>query len=262
MADATLARAWELWKAGEAADSLPLAEWRLLDLEASLRREQHRFPEALARLDEALAACDGGDLARGRLLTNKANVLQQKGDHAGALAALAEAAPAVEASGSKDLLLRLRFNTSANLCNLERYAEAEALLPGVRELAIELGQELILIRVVWLQSKLSAGQGRTGEALSGLQQVSRDFANRRLPYEAALSSLDLAVLLLGEGRTAEVQQLATTIGWIFRSKGIAREALAALSLFCEAARHETATVEITMRTIAEVEKAKVSAPSR
>src|SRR5262249_50298671 len=138
-ASAELERCWTLWREGEPAASLPLAGWRLLDLEASLRRAQHRFAEARERLEEALAACDGGAAAVGRLLVKKGNLLQQMGDHAGALAALEEARPAVEGSGDPHLLLRLRFNTVANLVHLERYSAAEALLPAVRELAIEQG---------------------------------------------------------------------------------------------------------------------------
>jgi len=74
------ARTWELWQAGRAAASLPLAEWRLLALEAALRREQHRFPEALERLDRALTLCGDQPEAAGRILLAKQQVLQQMGD--------------------------------------------------------------------------------------------------------------------------------------------------------------------------------------
>jgi len=92
------------------------------------------------------------------------------------------------------------------------------------------------------------------EAKAGLEQVIQEFAD--LPYEAALASLDLAVLYLKAGQTAEVKRLAGAMGGIFEAKGIAREALAALTLFCEAARQETATVELAKRVIAEVERAR------
>jgi len=252
-ASALFERCWALWREGKAA-ALPLAEWRLLDLEASLRRAQHRFSEARDRLDEALAACDGGALAEGKLLVAKANVLEQAGDFLGALAALEEAAPAVEGSGDPNLVFALRFNTVVNLVYLERYAAAAARLPAVRELAAEQGRQLHLIRLSWLESKVAAGQGRGEEAKAGLEQVIRDFAD--LPYEAALASLDLAVLYLKEGQTAEVKRLAGAMGGIFEAKGIAREALAALTLFCEAARQETATVELAKRVIGEVERAQ------
>jgi transcriptional regulator with XRE-family HTH domain len=261
-ADATFRRAWELWQAGTAADPDPLAEWRLLDLEASLRREQHRFAEALVLLDRARSACEAGPGALGLILLNKANVEQQSENFAGALDALEEASPMVEASGDPHLLFSLFFNTSTNLAFLERYAEAAKLLPSVRELAVQQGNVLGLTRVLWLAARVDAGQGQGEEALAGLEQVRRDFTAHTLPYEAALSSLDMAVLLLKRGRTAEVKELAVAMAWIFKANGIAREALAALALFCEAARQDAATVELAQRVIAEIEKAQRLALSR
>lgn len=261
-ADAELREAWALWRAGASAQPEILPEWRLHDLEASLRREQRRFPEALQCLGRAFALRGGEPAAAGHILLNKEHVFDAMGDTQRALAALEEAEPFVEAAGDPHLLLRFRFKKVDNFCALERYAEAAERLPAVRELALAQGKELDQIRVAWLAARVDAGQGRREEALAGLEEVSRDFNRLDLPYEAALASLDLAVLYLKEGQTAEVKRLAVAMCEIFEAKGIAREALAALALFCEAARQETATVELVKRVIAEVEKAQRSASSR
>jgi tetratricopeptide (TPR) repeat protein len=258
-ADAELKAAWALWRAGEPAEPELLPEWRLHDLEASLRRAQQRFPAALQCLDRARALCGGEPVATGHILLKKEHLFHAMGDTRGALAALEEAAPFVEAAGDRQQLFALRFNLADNLCTLERYAEAAERLPRVREMALAPGRELDQIRVAWLAAKVAAGQGRREEALAGLDQVIRDFNRLDLPYEAALAGLDLAVLYLKEGQTAEVQRLAVAMRGIFEAKGIAREALAALALFCEAARQETATVELAKRVIAEVETAQRSA---
>ncbi len=148
----------------------------------------------------------------------------------------------------------------ANLVHLEQYEKGERLLAEVREMAVAQRRNLHLIRLTWLESKVAAGRGRTEEAKAGLEQVIQEFAG--LPYEAALASLDLAVLQLKEGRTAEVKELAGAMGGIFEVKGIAREALAALRLFCEAAIQEGATVELAKQVIAEVERAqRASSPA-
>jgi transcriptional regulator with XRE-family HTH domain len=249
-------RSRALWRKGEPPASLPLAGWRLLDLEASLRRAQHRFPEARKLLDEALETCDGGALAVGRLLVKKANLAQQQVDHTGALAALEEASSKIESAGDPDLLFALRFNTVVNLIYLERYEEAATQLPAVRELAIEQDRQLDQIRLRWLAAKLAAGQGRREDAKAGFKQVIEDFAD--LPYEAALASLDLVLLYIENGETTEVKRLAVAMERIFEAKGIAREALAALTLFGEAARQEAATVELAQRVIGEVERARGS----
>ena len=55
-----------------------------------------------------------------------------------------------------------------------------------------------------------------------------------------------------------MQTLAISMGWIFTSKKIHKNALAALALFCEAARMEAATVELTRQVIAEIERVRRS----
>jgi tetratricopeptide (TPR) repeat protein len=255
-ADGTFRKAWDLWKAGPAVDFDPLAEWRLLSLEASLRRAQHRFSESLDLLDRARDTCDESPAGIGRILMKKSHVLEQQEDFAGALASLQEATPMIEVSGDHHLLFGLRFDTVANLRHLQRYVEAETLLKDVRELAVQQASELSLTRVTWLGANIASGLGRMEEAMAALEQVRGDFAARELPYEAALSSLDLAVLWLAVGRTSQVKALAFGMGWIFKAKGIDQKALAALTLFCEAARQETATVELTRQIIADIEAAR------
>ncbi len=258
-ANEAFGRAWDLWRAGNGSDPGLLAEWRLLSLEASLRRAQHRFSAALKLLDRAREASQDYQAASARILLKKGNVLEQMGDSENALAALRQAAPFVEDSGNPRLILCLRFDTANNLYLLSRYAEAAELLPKVREWAVQQGNELDLTRVVWLESRVAAGAGRTEEAIAGLEQVRKEFTTRELAYDAALSSLDLAVLWLEAGRTAEVKELAVAMGWIFRAEGIHREALAALRLFSHAARQESATAGLARQVVTEIEKVRRSA---
>src|SRR5262249_5956053 len=76
-ADAAFARSDELWQKG-AADHGPLDEIRLLDLKASLRRDQRRLAESLSLLDQAVAA-DKTGVAKGRLLILRAKTLEELG---------------------------------------------------------------------------------------------------------------------------------------------------------------------------------------
>jgi len=255
----TFVRALVLWQAGEGVDPYPLAEWWMPVIESSLRRGQGNFQQALELLDGASAVCGKDPWARALILLNKEHVFNQIGDLQGALAALEEAAPWVEAAGDPRLNFAQCFNRADNLCKQERYADAEALLGKIREFAVQEASELKLIRVGWLTSKVAAGQGRLEAAIAGLEQVRKDFTDRALPYEAALSSLDLALIWLKAGRRNEVRNLALAMAWIFKAKKIRREALAALRLFCEAAQQDAVTVELTQQVIAEVEKVKRSA---
>jgi tetratricopeptide (TPR) repeat protein len=260
-ADEAFGKSWSLRPAGMDSDSELLPEWRLLDLEASLRREERRFSNALQLLDRARFASGGDPVAVSRILLKKDHVLNVMGDFEAALAVLAEAAPVVEASGDPHLLFALHFNRTDELSHLERWEEAAKLLPVVTEMAAEQGNALDLIRLTWLQAKVAAGQGRAEEAIAKLEKVSSDFTDRRLPYEAALSSLDLAILWLKAGRNAEVALIALGMKWIFEAKKIQREALMALRLFCDAAEREAATVELARQVIADLERAERSGPA-
>lgn len=259
-ADKAFSRAWKLWEAGATADPMILTEWRLFDLESSLRREQHRFAEALDALDKAKSFNGASPTITARLLLKKEHVLEQMGDPKRALATLEEAAPFVEILGDPRLRFAHLFKTVNNLHHLERYREAAERLPKVRELALQQSNELDLLRVVWLEARVAAGEGRREQAMVGLEQVRQDFTTRGLPYDAARASLELSLLYLEEGCTAEVRNLARSMGWIFQAQGIAREALAALSLFLDAAQQETATVELTRRVVTELERMRTSAP--
>jgi transcriptional regulator with XRE-family HTH domain/tetratricopeptide (TPR) repeat protein len=260
-ADEAFARAWDLWRTGAKAAPELLPEWRLFSLEASLRRAQHRFSAALELLDKAQERSGGHQpVVVAQVLLQKGNIFEQMRDFGSALAELMKAAPLVEDFGDPRMIFGLCFDTANNLQYLGQYKQAAELLPRVRDLAVQQGNELDLLRLLWLESKVKAGQNQRGEALAGLEQVRQDFTARSMSYDAALSGLDLAMLLLKEGRTGEVKELALTMGWIFTTQGIAREALAALQLFCNAASQEAATVELARKVIADIEQARRSAP--
>lgn len=75
------------------------------------------------------------------------------------------------------------------------------------------------------------------------------FSRRNLPFDYALVSLELAVLLLELGRAKEVKALVEEMLQIFRTQKVEREALAALRLFCDSAQQETITVELAKRIV-------------
>ena len=259
--DEAFARAWELWQAGEGSDPELLPEWRLLDLEVSLRREQHRFAESLDLVERATEGVRRDPGARGRILLKKESILERMGDIEGAFTVLSEAMPLIEGSGDSRLIFALRFKIVKHLCYLTRFEEASTALLGVRAMAIEQADQLSLIRVLWLDAKVLAGLRKVSEATASLEQVRAQFSAHGLPYEAALASLDLAMLWLEEGRLADLRNLARGMAWIFAAKGIRRESMAALRLFCEAAGRDAATVELIEKAIAGLEQARQSRPS-
>ena len=247
-ADKAFAQAWQLWKACPVAEEGPLAEWRLLDLEASLRRDQRRFAESLRLLDSALAWKPGRE-AESRILLNKAFALEQIGAFQEAIEVLKRAQSAVDEKSDPRLLCVLRFNLAVNFCHLGSHEEAAELLPEIRKLSTRLGNGLDLVRAVWLEGRIAASMGKKEKAISALTRVREEFASRGIAYDVALSTLELAVLYLEEGWTAKVKELARQMAPIFKAQGVHREALAALQLFRDAAERETATAELARRVV-------------
>jgi tetratricopeptide (TPR) repeat protein len=195
--------------------------------------------------DEALALARPEEI--GSILLNKGFALQEKGDHAEALQTLKEAAQHIDGERQPRLLWVLRFNQAANLRRLERAQEAAPIVAEVRELAERLRNDLDLMRTLWLEGNLDSGLGHRDEALIKLEQVRRAFESRKLPFDYALASLDLALLHREEGRFAEIQALAGEMLKIFEALKVHREAIAAVLLFQEAAEKHEVTAELVRR---------------
>jgi tetratricopeptide (TPR) repeat protein len=244
----------KLWEDGAPGDPGLLDQSLLPGLEASLRIEQRRFPEASALLDRALAV-DNGAL-RKHFLISKARLLEWTGDYSGAIEILGQATFLL--SGDDDLRVRwlLRFNTAVNLCHLGRESEAEGMLPEIWKLTSQLGNGLDSVRVLWLEGRIAMELGRQEEALEALARVRAEFVSRGITYDAALVTLEIAVLYLTQERVVEVKLLARQMAPVFQAQGVHQEAMAALKLFCHAAEREALTLDLARRLVAYLYRAK------
>jgi tetratricopeptide (TPR) repeat protein len=238
-AERSFAEAEGLWLAGSDPDSL-LDPGRRFDLKASLRRNQLRFEEALALLDEAVKV----SRVPGRILINKALTLEAMGKYEGAVEALLMATALLDDQAEPYLRDVLYLNAANNFCHLGKYPSAAALVQKIQPRVAEHGDEIDLIRILWLQGRIEAGLGRTDEALHLLSDARERFAAEKMLYDVALALLEEAALLLSQGRSAEVKVLAQDLTVVFERQGVHREALAALRLFHEAAQREGATAEL------------------
>ena len=240
----TLEEAKRLAKVGSDPHGV-LDPGRLLDFEASLCRDERRFSEALRHHDMAIAVghCPA------RSLIKKGFTLTVMGDHEGAVEALRQAEPLVQREGDSRLAYMWRFNLAVSLMRLAKSDEAAEHLQHVRRLVSERGDEIELIRVTWLEGHLLAGQGRRPAARFYLEQAMGQFEAKKLWYDAALARLELATLLLEEGRTVEVKALTASLPGAFEAEGVHVEAQKALRLFQEAVEHEKATAELARRVL-------------
>lgn len=219
----------------------PFSRARMLDREASLRRAQRRFGEALELSDRAITVAFPSEL--GRLWLNRAFTFLQQGNPESAVAALQNTFEFFDERSEPRHLWGARFNLAASLLDLGRAAEAVPLLPGVRALAEERRDTIDLIRVNWLEGRTSLAFGDTQAATVTLELVCQAFTSREMDYDSALSALNLAECYLVAGRHSETRSLALKSARRFEALEIEREELTAVRLFLAAAKLERATAE-------------------
>jgi tetratricopeptide (TPR) repeat protein/DNA-binding XRE family transcriptional regulator len=259
-ADVAFTEANDLWKAGAEGDPDGLLnEARVLGMEASLRRAQRRLDEAIKLLDQALAIDQNGE--RKYLLINRAKALEETGSHKGAIDALKQALPLVDGTSEPRLLWSLRFNMIVQHCHLGCHAEAEELLGDVRRMTLDFGYGLGLARLAWLHGWVHSGLGRPAEAEAAFTQARRYFLDHGISFDAALVSLELTVLYMEQGRTAEVKSLARELAPVFKAQDVTRETLATLLLFREAVEKETLTVDLARQFLQDFRRARSSRSS-
>lgn len=243
-ARAGLEEAKQLWSSGSDPGHV-LDPGRLLDLEASLCRDERHFDKALALLDEAFPVSH----SPGRVLIKKGFTLEVLGDDERAIEVYLQAKPLVERQGDVRLANILHLDLAVVLCNVGRYAEAGEMVQRVLDLAEEMGDEIGALRGIWLEGRLASATGQSAEARVLLEQSRLEFAAREMWYDVALAGLELAPLLLEEGRLEEIKELAGELVGLFDSEGVHREALTALRLFCEAAEREEASAVLARRVL-------------
>jgi tetratricopeptide (TPR) repeat protein len=254
-AEEAFCQAWKLWESGAAADTGFLDGSRLLDLEASLLREERHMIAALERLEQALALNPTG-VGRGRVLLKKGTVLEQMGSYEAAVESLQEAAPWIDREREPRWYFGLRFNLISCLCHTNRYHEADEALPELRKLTAQPEQAMDRVRVCWLAGRVASGLGRTAEAIEALTAVRAEFAERQIRYDEAMVSMELAGLYLQQGRTADVKQLVGEMEPVFRDQNVHEEARKALDLFRQAVELETMTMELVHHLVAYLYRAQ------
>ncbi|MFL6201202.1 MAG: hypothetical protein ACJ76J_18685 [Thermoanaerobaculia bacterium] len=221
-------------------------EAEILDLESSLRRDQRRFEEALQKADRALVLYreNRDDHGVGKVFLQKAKILEESNDLAGAVELLRRPLDWIDPEREPQLHASARYNLLCCLSDAGRFEEAERLLPEVRDLLRKTGQPLDLVRLRWEEGSLAFERDRPAEAEAAFREVHRQFLDLKMDINAALVALDLAVLLSEQGRTQELKALAVDLLAVFESREIHRESTAVLILFQRACEEERLTAEL------------------
>ncbi|HYX24620.1 MAG TPA: hypothetical protein VFC23_10750, partial [Thermoanaerobaculia bacterium] len=140
--------------------------------------------------------------------------------------------------------LYARHNLSWYLVEAGHFSAAAEILEEDRERYREFPDAFTQLRLLWLQGRIAFGLGHRKEAEKAFQATRDGFVRERSGYDAAMASLDLAMIYVEEKRSGELQELAAQMNELFSAEDVHREAVAALLLFEEAVRQETLTVEV------------------
>jgi tetratricopeptide (TPR) repeat protein len=236
----------QLWEEGQPCDPGVLDEARVLELEATLLRAERKLEESLRLYQQAL--CLSPTRERPYLLLGKSRTLEHMEHYEEALNILTSAQEAIPA-GELQLQFAARFNQAVLLCFLDRYTEAAERLPLLLKQVQQDGQELSRIRLIWLEGRIAKGLGQSGFALEAFAKVRKELASRKIRYDQALVTLELAEVLAEQGRPREVQKLTRELIPVFEDQGVHLEAARALRLFCEAAGKQILTAELARQLI-------------
>jgi tetratricopeptide (TPR) repeat protein len=226
----------------------PRLQAEVLHLQSSLRRAQRRLDEAFTLADTSLSLYRAAKDVEGSgvALLKKAKILEEMGRLKRAIDLLAKRSKEIK---NPRLFACARFNLLGCLTLAQRYEEAAQLLPEVQAL-FQSAQPVDLLRLGWAKANIAFGLNRIPEAEAGFLDVQQAFLERGMAYDAALVSLDLALVYLRESKLSDLKKLAGDLVVLFESRDVHREALGALYLFQKACEEERIT-EMAVSQLAE-----------
>jgi tetratricopeptide (TPR) repeat protein len=224
----------------------PLERALFLDLKASLRGTQRRLAEARKLLHRAIDIflCNGDRHRAGKSLVSLSGILGHAGDTEQAIAVLHRSLSLIDPSQDERLLLCAWQNLIDHVVSLGRFIEAQGLYRKARPLYRKYAEDCEFgTRRLCLKGRIAHGLGQHLEAEALLLEARERFLAEEIPFDAAVVSLELAVIYAEQKRTAELKQLAAEMLPIFTALKIHREALAALMFLKQAVDSEQLTVQ-------------------
>ncbi len=212
----------------------------------ALRRDEHRFAEALQRFDRAALIYKklGQWSPLGRTLLHKAMTCYEAGDVENQMRLLRQALDLIDPQADPRVFLSARHSLINALNEGGRSREAFALLFHTRPLYLKLGDRMNLLRLRWLEGQVALGLRRIEQAEMAFRDVREGFYELGHEFDAALASLDLAGVYILQGRSADVRRIAEETLAVFQAHDTHQEAMAALLAFCAAARLDQAELKL------------------
>jgi tetratricopeptide (TPR) repeat protein len=232
----------------------------ILSFKASLLNARGLYFEAAAVLDPVVEVYrEAKDRhLEGRALIKKATSLSYAGQHAEAARLVRRGLARIDVFEEPRLVIAGRHNLIASLRGSGKPDEALQALDETRGLYLQLGERQPLLRLRWLEGKILRDLGKREAAEAAFLEVRDELVERKLGLDAALASLDLAMIYLERGETAELKRLAAEMIPVFESRDDQQKAMAAFLLFRQAAEAEQVTAALLHEVASSLEQVRRS----
>jgi tetratricopeptide (TPR) repeat protein len=208
----------------------PLLRGRFLEQLGSFHMFQRQFVPAIEAADEAQEIYrDLRDAtSQASTLVQKAAILLYAGKPGIGIDLLHRAISLVDPEHDPYLLFAAQHNLVQCFLDHDQPRETLAQYHKLREIGRKFSDPLILLRTKWQEGLLLRDLGHLRQAEAALLESRRGFGERRMVYEVAVVSLDLALVYEGLGLLEALQQTIIETVPIFRALKIGRETLASL----------------------------------
>lgn len=231
---------------------------RLCDIQASLHADRRLFAESCEALDAIhMIHLQRGDRhLAGRALISKGAHKTSQGNTAEAEQLILHGLEMIDARREPSLVLVSLHNLLSLMVDRGQFRDAQAILFRNRTQLSEVAGRINLLKLKAMEGRIAAGLGDLAMAERIFREVTQELQSENLSYKAALSSLELAVVLREMERDAEAQTAVLEAVEVFLRLGVDRVAIAAMLVLrkaCEAGVTSPSLLRATIHFLARAE---------